>query len=80
MARLYVSLRLKNGELIRCYGDSKYKSVKLVYDRLLEQLEVFKISPIIYHKISDFNGAILKLCVRKNKKIRLSKIISIKGD
>ena len=80
MARLYVSLRLKNGELIRCYGDSEYKSVKLVYDNLLEQLEIFKISPTVFHKISDFNEATLKLCVRKNKKIRLSKIINIKGD
>ena len=80
MARLYVSLRLKNGELIRCYGNSEYKSVKLVYDNLLEQLEIFKISPTVFHKISDFNEATLKLCVRKNKKIRLSKIISIKGD
>lgn len=77
MSRLYVSLKLKNGDRILTYGNSNAKDINEYYNRLLDLIRNDE-SPSGNYRIGELDGAILKLCTRKSKKIRRYNIFTTK--
>ena len=80
MARLYVNLELMDGTDVVTFGTSNIKEAYDKFNMLFEQLTIVKVSPCVHYKIKDYDGATLRLCVRRNKKVRLHKTISLKDD
>ena len=76
MSRLYVSLKLANGERILTYGNSNATELNKYYDRILNLIKSGE-SPSGIYRINELDGAVLRLCTRKSKKIRRENVINM---
>lgn len=76
MSRLYVSLKLANGERILTYCNSNATELNKYYDRILNLINSGE-SPSGIYRINELDGAVLRLYTRKSKKIRRENVINM---